>query len=85
MVIVGNATARQMISVGERLRLLVEGSALRDNKSVKVTVSVGAALAEKELSVEELVAKADQKLYMAKDGGRNQLVFDSFRSPRGLN
>ena len=67
------------VVLGERIRnavaekLFVEGE-----KQRKITMSLGCAtypLDEVE-TVEELVGGADKRLYQAKEGGRNQLVYE---------
>lgn len=63
-------------AVGERLRRLVQESAVRDGEQeIRITVSAGVA-ATPELTVDspnDLVSQADQALYEAKDMGRNQV------------
>ena len=49
-----------------------------DGKQIMVTVSIGVCTYsknEKECTMEMLLKCADEKLYQAKDGGRNQVVF----------
>jgi diguanylate cyclase (GGDEF)-like protein len=64
-------------SVAERCRQTIASTEVEhDGQSVRVTVSVGiAALPEAPASnIEELVKFADEALYRAKAGGRNQVV-----------
>jgi diguanylate cyclase len=46
----------------------------KDKKSFCVTVSVGVAMLDPEVSVEESIDRADKALYAAKANGRNQVV-----------
>jgi diguanylate cyclase (GGDEF)-like protein len=48
--------------------------ALRDGRSVQVTVSVGACLAEPGETVEQVADMADAALYNAKEDGRDRIV-----------
>jgi diguanylate cyclase (GGDEF)-like protein len=61
---------------GERLRRAVEEMDLRNTVTGRLlTVSIGvAALTEGVESATDLVRRADQALYKAKDGGRNKVV-----------
>ena len=51
--------------------------ALKNGKSVPVTVSIGACLAETDETLEQVADMADAALYMAKENGRNRVaVYD---------
>src|SRR3989338_7069868 len=68
-------TAGAMI-IGERMRIAIEGHIFRLNEGhdLSITVSIGvASVPEHAASAQELVASADQALYVAKVRGRNQL------------
>jgi two-component system chemotaxis family response regulator WspR len=65
-------------SIGEQIRAAVFGLSIAHPGSPatgRVTVSVGAAslVPRRGMLVEELIAHADQALYRAKHGGRNQV------------
>ena len=47
---------------------------LRDGRSVGVTVSIGACLAEPGETVEQVADMADAALYSAKEDGRDRVV-----------
>ena len=54
---------------------------LRDGRSIDVTVSIGACLAEPGETVEQVADMADAALYAAKEDGRNRVVvYDPTRS-----
>ncbi len=46
------------------------------DKTVRVTISIGLAWAGPETELEELVKTADERLYRAKESGRNKVVYD---------
>ena len=62
--------------LAEELRSLVEKTAFRfEDLSIPVTVSLGVAEWDASMqSGEELIAVADERLYAAKQGGRNRVV-----------
>jgi diguanylate cyclase (GGDEF)-like protein len=60
--------------IGERLRRLIASCSLPiRGGEIRLTVSVGAAMAEEGDSAEDLVRRADERLYAAKRGGRNRV------------
>lgn len=65
------------VSFAEHVRLLVAQQPFRfDNQVIPVTVSLGVAstAGESGLEPQELIRRADENLYAAKHGGRNQVV-----------
>jgi diguanylate cyclase (GGDEF)-like protein len=74
-VVLPECTLADALTVGERLRQLVEGHTFRfDDLTVPVTISVGAAsVAGEAVTPNELLERADQKLYEAKRAGRNRV------------
>jgi len=58
----------------EEIRRLIEKLSFKDYPDLKVTISIGVASAEKGLTCEELVKRADEALYKAKETGRNKVV-----------
>ena len=64
------------VATAEKVRRIVEGTPLKvDQQIVPVTVSLGVALlGEAETTPEELYKRADERLYDAKQGGRNRVV-----------
>ena len=65
--------------LAERLRQEIAAIALEaSGEVVRLTVSIGVAeFARDALSLEETLKRADQALYQAKEGGRNQVVVSS--------
>ena len=71
--VVNSADTLRLSQVGERLRVMVAQSALREFPRLRVTISIGAALASPEDTLETLLRRADEKLYQAKAAGRNKV------------
>ncbi len=66
------------LPVAERIRKAVEESSVPLNgKIVRVTISIGCTTysGEEDVRPEEVIKKADEALYMAKNHGRNRSVF----------
>ena len=63
-------------SLAERIRAAIEANTVHyDGHDVRVTVSIGCAeFSASDASAEELVARADAKLYYAKHTGRNRVA-----------
>jgi len=72
-VVANSADVSRLSQMGERLRAMVAQSALREYPGLRVTVSVGAALANPDDTIETLLRRADEKLYQAKSSGRNKV------------
>ena len=77
IVIVANVEENQLVAVAERFRFLVQTSGLRKPLNLSVTVSIGVAEIEKDDSVDELIKRADLRLYRAKKSGRNRVIATS--------
>ncbi len=64
-----------LAGVAEKIRMLVENSALRENgETLSVTISSGATAYLRGESAEELVRRADRLLYQSKQDGRNRVT-----------
>ena len=81
--LLSGASEQKAIEVGERIRQRVESHSVEtaDEKFVKVTISVGVATFDPEISVDDqkaegswLIESADHALYDAKRNGRNCVV-----------
>ncbi len=64
--------------IGERIRKTIEGYKFEYNKNIiKTTVSIGACLNPQKFKTPKLaIKKADELLYVAKNNGRNMLIYD---------
>jgi len=76
--IMPNTSEKEAEEAAERLRQAVESYDLRYmGQKLSITISVGVA-SHKTESADDLITKADQPLYVAKDLGRNCVVSRSF-------
>jgi diguanylate cyclase (GGDEF)-like protein len=76
LIVLPNADRLDATEVAERVRIKVSGISVKAKKSnlIKTTVSVGVAEANPNLeSLDQLIANADEALYVAKSNGRNQV------------
>ncbi len=66
-------------AAAERLRRQIAEEELSfDGKAIRITISVGVSAAEpRDMSIEQIMRRADQALYQAKGGGRNRVVVAS--------
>jgi len=75
VVVVGNVDLPRLVSIADKLRLLIQASALTGfEPAVRVTVSIGVTVVEPDDTVETLVARADKLLYESKAKGRNRVT-----------
>ena len=79
VVILPETSLEDALVVADKLRAAVEAEVLREgSKEYRVTASFGVScfnpLAERPYSKTELIKKADEGLYEAKDNGRNQVA-----------
>ncbi len=64
--------APNAIAFAEKVRKLVERAPFKfEDTKIQVTVSIGVATLADEIDAAELIKRADDKLYEAKEGGRN--------------
>lgn len=79
VILVPEATEKVIVLISEKIREVIEQTQLKyspTDKSVSVTVSIGATLWHPPDSPTSLISRADQALYKAKIKGRNQSVFE---------
>lgn len=77
-VLLPHTAAPEATLTAERIRAAVEAThAVADGTRIAVTVSIGGTqwVADSNLTLDELLAQADQALYAAKHAGRNRLVW----------
>ncbi|MGZ3360170.1 MAG: diguanylate cyclase [Xanthobacteraceae bacterium] len=73
VVVLPDTSLDTAMEIGERIRKGIAEAPLLIQPSVKATVSIGVAAMERVQSIHELFAAADAAVYLAKNGGRNQV------------
>ncbi len=75
VVLLADVTRRSMTNIAEKLRYLVEQSAVfvDNSRQIQVTISIGAALAERSDTVTTLMERADRLMYRSKGLGKNRV------------
>lgn len=75
VVLLVNTKSEDMFKLADRLRRLVENSALKldSGETLKVTVSIGATAAQRGDTVDSLIERADKLMFESKRRGRNQV------------
>ena len=68
-----NDLAKAML-IGEKLRVAAQAPIDFGLQVIKVTISVGVTLATSAESVDTIIARADQAMYLAKQQGRDQVM-----------
>ncbi|MFK4785694.1 diguanylate cyclase [Fusobacterium sp. MFO224] len=69
-----NVNEEKMLQIAEKIRMLVENSEFNSEfGGIKVTISIGISLIEDDENIEELIKRADEGLYLAKNNGRNRV------------
>jgi len=71
LIICKNTTENKATIIAQRLKEIIEN---HNFEIRKVTASFGVSEAKKELEIKNILANADNALYKAKQGGRNQVV-----------
>ena len=77
LLIFPGATKEDVMKIGERIRYLVRKSVIKDgDEEIGVTISMGIAeyLSDEIENANDLVNKADSRLYEAKGIGRDRVV-----------
>ena len=71
LVIVESVTRDEAASIAESLRQMIEAGS---DEILKTTISIGVAHSETGQSVDQILKRADEGLYAAKNSGRNKVV-----------
>jgi len=74
VVLFGTTGIEQATELAERLRMAVEATSQAE--AGRVTISIGVAQHRQGETINELVNRADEKMYEAKRAGKNQVVVD---------
>lgn len=79
-VLLPRRTPLEAFEIGENIRKSIEDNKffLLDNKKINITISIGiSAFPHNAKNLKELLLKADEALYSAKEGGRNMVCYAS--------
>lgn len=75
--IILNVDRERLFDVANRMRILIEQSVMTiDSDLIKVTVSIGATMANSEDTVESIIRRADRLMYHGKISGKNRVIID---------
>jgi diguanylate cyclase (GGDEF)-like protein len=70
-----NAIQEKIVTLAERLRCAIEDEGFfYQGKKIPITISLGLAQAQVDEECEQVIARADDALYKAKNSGRNRLI-----------
>ncbi len=76
VMVLSGADVQACAEKAEEIRMKVmESVCMAENNEIRLTLSFGAAAYDPEKSVEENLTAADEKLYTAKESGRNRVVY----------
>jgi diguanylate cyclase (GGDEF)-like protein len=77
MSIVVNITKKELFVIADRLRILVEQSMLTNHTNIiRVSISIGATMAQPTDTVAKLLKRADKLMYQCKACNRNCVTMD---------
>ncbi|EEP61207.1 GGDEF domain-containing protein [Sulfurihydrogenibium yellowstonense] len=75
LILLPNTELKDAVEIVERIRKDLEENPLYfDGKEIKITASFGLAEVDKNKYINEIIKEADEKLYKAKELGRNRVV-----------
>ena len=77
LAVIANVSREELIRTASRFRLLVEKSRLPGAQPIRVTISLGAAIARPGETVQELIKRVDGYLYRSKAEGKNRVTSES--------
>jgi diguanylate cyclase (GGDEF)-like protein/PAS domain S-box-containing protein len=76
IVVLLNLNEEQLQAIAQKLLMLVANSQVETGKDqLRVTISVGATLAQQDDTIETLIDRADQLMYRSKVTGKNRVTF----------
>lgn len=75
VIVFADINQSDLAKVSEKIRTLVEASALRlPTQDLKITISIGATIVEKSDTVSRIIERADDLMYQSKKGGKNRIT-----------
>jgi diguanylate cyclase (GGDEF)-like protein len=81
LIIVSNSTLSELTQLAEKIRAIIQKHKIVVEPTIlefQVTVSIGVAISNEHnlMNVENVIKEADRRLYLAKESGRNRVVFE---------
>jgi len=78
LIIIRQATPSALAKIAEKLRMLVQNSGLHhEQRFIRVSITMGAAVAREDEDFSALIERADALLYQGKAAGRNRVVIEA--------
>lgn len=78
VIVYSDLDAEGLVVASEKIRKIIEASHLRmDSGDLSITVSVGATLANDQDTVEDLIQRADNLMYVSKKNGKNRVTYEN--------
>jgi diguanylate cyclase len=76
LAVLNEVNPEQALMVAEKIRSRIESAdiGLGDGKALRVTISIGVAMHDGHPDFQQLIIRADEALYQAKQSGRNRVV-----------
>jgi len=74
LIVLSQSSVNNGYIIGEKLRRSIENLSLKNKEGVvvKVTISIGIAIADNTILLDKAISNADDAMYMAKSAGRNR-------------
>ncbi len=77
LVILPNTTDDMLARIAERCRTLIQESSFQsEGREIRVTVSIGAVIADPDETADDCVERADKLMYQSKANGRNRVTLE---------
>lgn len=78
VIVYSDLDAEGLVVASEKIRKIIEASHLRmKSGDQSITVSVGASLANDQDTVEDLIQRADNLMYVSKKNGKNRVTYEN--------
>jgi diguanylate cyclase (GGDEF)-like protein len=78
LALIEGADQKEIKEIAERLRKAIESKIMKvDGIELTITISGGIAHSSEEEDRDRLINLADERLYLAKEGGRNKIISDN--------
>ena len=79
LALIGDIEINEITQIAERVRKSIESSVINvEGTEIKITVSGGIAHSSEKIERDDLINLADERLYLAKENGRNRIINQGF-------